>query len=267
MIHLIINRPNYCNICQKSFSSPINLTNHNLAIHEQIFPFKCDYPGCHKKYSTENRLKFHKKIHFNNKPFLCDICDKSFISRADLRIHIQFHREDRPFKCSLCSKAYKTNEHLKEHFQIKHLGIKNYHCNYCSKSFGKSSALKAHIKTHTGEKPFKCFISSCMKHFAEKGNMIIHYKRHLKRIEKKEKQITQHIFDNESLIHKHSQTDSTISSSEENEPMKTNNNEKDKIITCGCSEETKEEEINVQDGNLFNTYLSNNFDLFFIENE
>ena len=60
--------------------------------------------------------------------------------------------------------------------------IKKFKCDECGKEFGRGSTLKAHIRTHTGEKSYKCKIPSCEKFFSEKGNMETHYKRHMKKM-------------------------------------------------------------------------------------
>ena len=49
---------------------------------------KCNICG---KYITKNNLPSHKKLHFGEKPYYCDICAKSFSRRIDLKRHIKIH--------------------------------------------------------------------------------------------------------------------------------------------------------------------------------
>lgn len=179
-------KKNICYICNKSFSTLGNMRNHIKTIHENNRPFKCKYPGCNKEYSIESRYEVHLRTHKGEKPFICKICKKTFNEKGNLKTHLRFHSEIRPFKCQYCQKGYKTNGHLKDHIDIQHNLIKKYACKFCSKKFGRISTLKAHNRTHTGEKNFKCKMEGCNKCFAEKGNMEIHYQRHLKKLNRLE---------------------------------------------------------------------------------
>lgn len=71
--------------------------------------------------------------------------------------------------------AFRTCANFERDTNVDNSHTRN-RCRYCGKNFGSDSALQIHLRSHTGERPFKC--DQCFTSFTTKGNLKVHYQRH-----------------------------------------------------------------------------------------
>ena len=68
-----------CEICEKQFASPSQLTSHRW---NHTKPFACEF--CNQRFSSKGTLIIHRRSHTGEKPFPCPQCNQRFTTRGNL---------------------------------------------------------------------------------------------------------------------------------------------------------------------------------------
>lgn len=105
--------------------------------------------------SDKRTLGEHKaRFHSDDKPFVCNLCDKGFALKRDLDQHVRFHAEKQ--RCSICDKSFlNIDEHLVSHFPER----AKFKCEVCGQGFLKNASLRSHRRMHE-KKSYPCKMCS-----------------------------------------------------------------------------------------------------------
>ncbi|XP_064204715.1 zinc finger protein 497-like isoform X2 [Anguilla rostrata] len=124
-----------CYVCDRTFLSSVELTEHQGAHSKEDKPFKC--PHCQESFRTFSEVTSHRRHVCPEKPFACRDCGKSFRGPHLLRTHRvachpergQNHAADdegKTHRCGKCGRGFEEEAELLQH-QENHAG--DLHCN------------------------------------------------------------------------------------------------------------------------------------------
>ena len=174
-----------CCICLKIYADKYTLSRH-MQIHDDGNKNFCD--DCEKGFSTKYHYEVHiRTIHSQNKQeSICNICQNSFSSKSNLKRHQETkHMEADPFKCRICQKGFERKDNLIRHERTDHNEQRNtaiipgvnenitpYPCYVCEKVYTTKFSVLRHIERDHPKNIFVCEI--CWKTFPNNETLQVH---------------------------------------------------------------------------------------------
>ncbi|CAH0546090.1 unnamed protein product [Brassicogethes aeneus] len=128
---------------------------------------------------TNQYIARKEQYFFDEKPQVCELCQKTFSNTTYLKQHNNYHHTGKNVRCPKCGKKFTTENLMEEHF-VKHNRSKPHKCHMCSREYNFKADLTRHMVVHfKGKKTHTCSI--CRKDFPRKDHMKKHYEGHLRK--------------------------------------------------------------------------------------
>lgn len=101
-------------------------------------------------------------------------------TQTHIKTQTQNSASTKKYLCDFCSLSLCNRGQLRNHIR-SHTGERPFKCDhqFCNKTFTRNEELTRHKRIHTGQRPFACFL--CAKRFGRKDHLKKHIKTHDKR--------------------------------------------------------------------------------------
>uniref|UniRef100_UPI00358DE9D7 zinc finger Y-chromosomal protein 1-like n=1 Tax=Myxine glutinosa TaxID=7769 RepID=UPI00358DE9D7 len=148
-------REYHCPHCTHRSSNSFDLKRHIVSIHTRNFPHRCQV--CDKGFHRPSELTKHMGTHRGRRSHNCRHCDFHSTDPFALSRHVlSSHTHELPHQCRRCKKSFKLQTELKKHMKY-HSGKKVYQCEFCDYHTMDASGYKRHvISMHTKDYPHRC---------------------------------------------------------------------------------------------------------------
>ena len=132
-----------------------------MRIHSNERPYKCEI--CDATFRHDSSLTFHVRKHRNERNYKCLKCGQTFLSNTCMRKHMRKKCFRGKQLCSKCNKEFKSKASLQKHMLEEHYGrtrrlvLETFPCDECSRLFSSEYSLYRHKSASHGlERPYRC---------------------------------------------------------------------------------------------------------------
>ena len=143
---------------------------------------KNECPDCDYVAHFPSELSKHRRVHSDERPFTCPLCEATFTRKDSRDRHIKrVHLEADQVTCtwSGCDKTFSSAEHLRLHVAAIHLKTR-FTCPVagCKYTSGWKTNINHHIKaSHRQSKSFTCSFAGCSFQTACQSYLSTHQQR------------------------------------------------------------------------------------------
>ena len=110
----------------------------------------------------------------------CPMCPKKFYTMESMRRHLRIHTNERPWRCSLCNSEFKHENDMHQHRESIHGDSAKFKdhpklkCELCPFTTIFPERLTRHLSVHCTERPYVCTLSGCNYRGKRKGALKDH---------------------------------------------------------------------------------------------